>query len=159
MVKAHDEIVDAHEEQAEQIRKLQLKMADLEDRSRQNNLKIRGVPETVKSTDLIPYLQQLFLKLIPDLTPRDLLMNRAHRISKPAHLPDTVPRDVLTRIHFYHIKERLLCVARTAHNLHYPYAGVSVYQDLLAATSQRRKGIAGDSPQSYRSPTMAKWTS
>lgn len=109
VVKVHDEMVDVHEEHAEQISKLQLKVADLEDHSRRNNLKIRGVPKAVKPNDLIPYLQQLFLKTIPNLTPKDLLMDRAHRIPKPAHLPDTVPRDVLTRIYFYHIKERLLC--------------------------------------------------
>lgn len=96
--KAHDKMVDAHETQSDMIRKLQLKVADLEDRSHHNNINIRGVPKAVKSQDLIPYLQ-LFLKLIPDLIPRDILMDRAHRIRKPAHLPDTIPRDFLTRIH------------------------------------------------------------
>ena len=67
-----DEMVDAHEEQTDMNYKL--KVADLEDRSRRNNLKIRGIPEAVKPQDFIPYLQQIFLKLIPDLTPRDLLI-------------------------------------------------------------------------------------
>lgn len=96
VIKAHDEIIDAHEDRADTIRKLQLKVADLKDRSRRNNIKIRGVTEVVKPQELIPYLQQLFMKLIPDLTPRDLLMDRAHRIPKPTYLPDTVLRDVLT---------------------------------------------------------------
>lgn len=34
MVKAHVEMVDAHEQQVEAIQKLQLKMVDLEDHSR-----------------------------------------------------------------------------------------------------------------------------
>lgn len=69
-------------------------------------------------------------------------MNRAQRMPKPAHLPDTVHRDVLTRIHFYHIKEWLLLAAKTAHNLPHPYAGVLLYQDLSVATSQHRKEFA-----------------
>lgn len=44
----------------------------------------------VKQNDLVSYLHQLFLKLIPDLTPRDMLLDRAHRNPKPTHLPDTV---------------------------------------------------------------------
>lgn len=48
IVKAHDEIVDVHEEQMETIHKLQLKVANLEDHSRRNNIKLRGISEAVK---------------------------------------------------------------------------------------------------------------
>lgn len=104
MVAAHNEVVDVNEGQAETICKLQLKVADLEDRSRNNNITIWGIPETLKNQEIISYLKLLFLKLLPDLSPRDLLMDHAHRIPKPAYVPDTVPRDVLTRVHYYHIK-------------------------------------------------------
>lgn len=92
VAKAHDELVNAHESQNEMIHKLQLKVADLEDRSRRNNIKLRGIPEIVKPRELVPYIHQLFLKLIPDLSPRDLLMDRAHRIPKPTYLPGPTPR-------------------------------------------------------------------
>lgn len=46
---AHNAVVDTKDEQAEAIRQLRLKLTDLEDRSRQNNIKIRGVPESVNS--------------------------------------------------------------------------------------------------------------
>lgn len=137
VIEAHDEMVDAHKEKADVICQLQLKVADLEYRSRRNNIKIRGVPEAVKPQELITYLQQLFLKIIHDLSPRNLLMDRVHRFHKPVHLPDTVPRDVLTRVHFYHSKEHLLRVARTSHSLPPPYAAVALYQDL--STSKLRK--------------------
>lgn len=71
-------MVDAHEEQADIIRQLQLNIADLEDCSGRNNIKVRGVAEAVKPQDHIHYLQQFFLKLIPDLSPRYLLMYRTH---------------------------------------------------------------------------------
>lgn len=59
IAKAHNEMVDVYEKQAEWIQKLQLKVVDLEDRSRNNNLKFRGISESVKPRDLLPYLKQL----------------------------------------------------------------------------------------------------
>ncbi|CAH2283431.1 Hypothetical predicted protein, partial [Pelobates cultripes] len=40
----------------EDFQKLQGKMADIEDRSRRNNIRVRGVPETVQGPDIPPYL-------------------------------------------------------------------------------------------------------
>lgn len=129
-----------YEEQGNTISKLQMKVADLEDRSHRNNLKKkRGIPEAVKPQDLIPYLQLLFLKFILDVTPRDLLMDTEHRIPKPLHLPDTVPRDVLTLIHFYHIKEQLLRAGRSSLALSLPYAGIALYQDSKIRKEKMRK--------------------
>lgn len=48
-VRAHNELLDAHEHHASEIHHMKLKLADLEDRSRRNNIKFRGIPESVKS--------------------------------------------------------------------------------------------------------------
>lgn len=88
-------MVDELEEQMEMMCKLQIKVADLEHHSRLNNLTIRGISEAVKQIDLVAYPHQLFLQLIPNMTPRDILLDRAHRIPKPSQLPDTVFKDVL----------------------------------------------------------------
>lgn len=40
--------------------------ADLEDRSRRNNIKFRGIPEAVKPPDLTHYIQQLFFNSSPN---------------------------------------------------------------------------------------------
>lgn len=39
--------VDVHNDQEDGMEKLKAKVADLEDRSRRNNVKIRGMPESV----------------------------------------------------------------------------------------------------------------
>lgn len=52
---AYNEMADAHDKHAEEIQYLQAKVADLEDHSRRNNIKFRGVPESVKAPKLIPY--------------------------------------------------------------------------------------------------------
>lgn len=85
---------------SEEIRLLQAKVADLENCSRKNNIKFRGIPKTVKPQDLIHYIQQLFFKLNPQLSQADIAIDRAHRIVKPNYLPESVPRDVL-RIHVF----------------------------------------------------------
>lgn len=84
---AYIELVDAHQHQAEEMQLITAKMADLEDRSRRNNLKIRGIPETVPPAELSSYLQQFFKLLVPSLTTLDFTIHRAHRIFKPAHIP------------------------------------------------------------------------
>lgn len=50
--------------------------------SRRNNLKIRGIPETVSPAELTCYLQQLFKLLVPSLATVDLTIDRTHRIFK-----------------------------------------------------------------------------
>lgn len=47
-----NELVDAHNERDDEISWLKAKVADLEDRSRWNNVKIRGIPESVTAPDL-----------------------------------------------------------------------------------------------------------
>lgn len=80
------------------------KLADLEDRSKRNNLKIRGIPETVKVTQLPQFVQDMFLALAPALSALELTVDRVHRVPKPPFLADDVPRGVLLRLHFYRAK-------------------------------------------------------
>lgn len=65
----------------------------MEDRSRRNNLKIRGIPESVQQSDLGPYAATLFKNLIPSLTDLDVTIDRTHRLPKPSHLSDHISRD------------------------------------------------------------------
>lgn len=44
----YNEMADAYDHHTEEIRFLQVKMADLEDRSRRNNIKFRSILETIK---------------------------------------------------------------------------------------------------------------
>lgn len=43
-----NDLVDAQEENEDEMEGIRAKMADMEDRSRRNNMKIRGIPETVQ---------------------------------------------------------------------------------------------------------------
>lgn len=52
----------------------------------QNYLKFSGIPDSVTTPELIPDLQQLLKALLPLENPKDFIINRAHRLVKPASL-------------------------------------------------------------------------
>lgn len=113
----------------------------LEDRSRRNNVKLRGVPETILPADLPRYAKELMHLVIPEASPRDVIVDRIHRIAKPSHLAASVPRDVLMRVHFYHTKEKLLMGLRDKSPLPSPYTGIQLCPDLSKYTLQLRRQL------------------
>lgn len=119
-----------------------MKLADLEDRSRRNNLKIRGIPKSISAQQLPNFACDLFQTVIPSLSPTDLTIDRIHRVPKPTFLPQEVPRDVLLRVHFFQIKEKILHAFRTADNLPDQAANLQVLPDLSQYTLQQRRNLA-----------------
>ena len=138
---AHNELVDDHFALEEEVRQLKLKVSDLEDRSRRNNIKFRGIPENVKNNDLRIFLQKMFVDLIPSLQKQDLVIDRAHRLPKPSHITAKLPRDVIAKIHFFQTKDMLMHFARHHAPLPDPYAGIILYSDLSQATILARKNL------------------
>lgn len=135
---AHNELVDAHMDLEDELKALRLKVTDLEDRS-SRNMKLRGIPESVKPAELSSFLQQM-TKTLPTLTPADVI-DRAHRLHKLPHLHEKVPRDVIARIHFFHIKGQLMRFCRQNDTLSDPYAGITIYADLSQATMKSRNNL------------------
>ncbi|XP_040294375.1 uncharacterized protein LOC121005667 [Bufo bufo] len=80
---AHNTLVDAHNSQEDDITAIKAKLADLEDSTRGNNVKFRGIPETVSPGEFSKYLQKIMQALLPEASPLDLTVDRAHRLPKP----------------------------------------------------------------------------
>lgn len=139
---AHNGLVDAHGTLEEEVSALTAKLADLEDRNRRNNVKFRGVPESVSPAELSSYVQQLLKAVLPTSTTHDLVIDRAHRLPKPKALPDSIPRDVIARIHFFHIKEDLMQTARKMEQLPEPFHKVKLFTDLSQHTIRARQRLA-----------------
>ncbi|CAH2322311.1 Hypothetical predicted protein [Pelobates cultripes] len=119
---------------SDKITLMEHKLANLEDRSRSNNLRLRGVPESVTQAELPAYVRGL-LRAYGLVVPPDMLqVGRAHRVPRPRHLPDTTPRDVLIRIHYFHIKEHILHESRNKSKPHEDFPTVHLFTDLSAAT-------------------------
>lgn len=93
---SHNTLIDAHIDHSEELTWLRSKVADLEDRSRRNNVKIRGVPETVLPTQLQQYAHDLIKTLLPAISESEIHVDRIHRLPKPAHLPDNILRVLMS---------------------------------------------------------------
>lgn len=136
-----NDLVDASEEKDEDMEWVKAKLADIEDRSRRNNLKIRGIPESVVQADLSTYINTMFKTLLPEATDMDITVDRVHRLPKPSHLPDHIPRDVILRVHFYHIKEKLMLSMRKKGQIPSQYADLQLYADLSQYTLMKRRNL------------------
>lgn len=95
--KTVNNLVHAYVEQRDDNLQIKEKLADLKDHTRRNNIKLGVIPEAILPSDLHKYTRDLISTMLSDLTPIELTIDR---IPKPSHLEDTVPRDVLMRIHF-----------------------------------------------------------
>lgn len=122
---AHNDLVDSHFELIEEMKQLRLKMADIEDRSRCNNIKFRGISEFVKNTELHEFAKKMMSDLLPKIPHQELISDRAHRLPKPQHISEKLPRDVIAQINLYHFKD--LLIQRVP--LPDPYAGIIFYSD------------------------------
>lgn len=152
-----NDLIDAHDEIKEEQEWVRAKLADLEDRSRRNNDMLRGVPETILPADLSKYAEDLIHTILPDASPRDIIIDRIHRIAKPTHLAASVPRDVLMRVHFFHIKEKLMMEARSKSPLPRPYEGVQIFPDLSKYVLQLRRSLKPVTKGLHNHKILYKW--
>lgn len=152
-----NDLIDAHDEIKEEQEWVCAKLADLEDRSRRNNVKLRGVPENIPPADLPKFAKDLIHTILPDTSPRDIIIDRIHRIAKPSHLAASIPRDILMRIHFYHIKEKLMIEARSKSPLPRPFEGIQIFPDLSKYTLQLRRNLNSITKGLNNHKILYKW--
>lgn len=62
----------------------QAKMVDMEDKFRRNNVKIRGIPESVRQQDRQNYVS--LTTILPDMSALDFMVDRIHCLPKPTYL-------------------------------------------------------------------------
>ncbi|CAH2219796.1 Hypothetical predicted protein [Pelobates cultripes] len=136
-----EDLIDAHNASTEQIKSLtpqlqqcETKIMDLEDRSRRSNIRMRGIPETVLQADLPSYKHCFFRALVPEIHTDMLFVDRLHRVPKPQQIAASLPRDVLLKAHYFHVKDLLMRRSRTAKDLPAEYSSIKMFSNLSAAT-------------------------
>lgn len=105
MVGSHNNLIVSHEALQAEVLALRDKVSNLEDGSR-HKVKIRGTPETVSTNGLHDYTVDLYIA--PTKGPVLLI----DRLPRPRNAPEGAPRDILMRMHYFHVKESLLKAAR-----------------------------------------------
>lgn len=89
--------------------KMQDKVADLESRSRRNNIRIYGVPEDTEGSSITEFVSELFKRHLALPEGEELHVQRAHRalIPKPAAASSS-PRSIIVNFLEFRVKELVL---------------------------------------------------
>ncbi|KAJ8332654.1 hypothetical protein SKAU_G00424430 [Synaphobranchus kaupii] len=121
-------------------RALQDKLTDLEGRSRRNNIRIYGVPESAEGTSMHHYVEDLIKTELGDSLGlqqgKELGIERAHRALAPKPPAGATPRSVVVRFLRFTTKENVLHAAWKK-NVH--VQGKRVYFDHDYAEEVQRK--------------------
>lgn len=109
---------------------LKLKVSDLEGRSRRQNVRIIGLPESIEG----PRPTKFFSKLLADVFGTDVLasppeLDRAHRSLAPKPAPGGKPRPVILRFHRFQVKDLVICEARKRGTLYYKSHPIRLFDD------------------------------
>ena len=104
-----------------EIRALQIKCEDLENRSRRNNLKMVGIAEGEEGKAPTAFISNLLKDLfgLEDLP----LIDRAHRLGQVKPNTGQPPRPFILRAHFFDVKEQIIRLAREKVDLTYERKG------------------------------------
>ena len=93
--------------------KLKAKTADLEARSRRNNVGIVGLAELIEGPRPTDFFSGLLFQLLGEETlPKSTVLDRAHRSLGPKPKEGERPRPVIVWFHDYQTKEKVLREAR-----------------------------------------------
>lgn len=133
-VSALEQAQDSHKDSAIS---LQLHLEEIEDRSRRNNLRLRGIPEAVGSDQLAETVKEIFRTAL-DESGTEIELNRVHRTLGPRPSDPSNPRDVVCRLHRYLQKEAILRCAWEHGDVEHHGAQVRILPDLSRATLKRR---------------------
>uniref|UniRef100_A0A8C5PPN5 Uncharacterized protein n=1 Tax=Leptobrachium leishanense TaxID=445787 RepID=A0A8C5PPN5_9ANUR len=111
---------------------------DISNRSRRNNLSIRGLPESVAAAELENTLVGVFKRMVPSLPTERLHLDRAHRVFRSPTARSNQPRDVVVRLHYFQSKE---AIQRAGREMAVEYEGstLQLFQDIAPATLAKRR--------------------
>lgn len=120
--------------------KLRAKMMDIESRSRRNNIRIVGLPETTEGPQPTAFFSELLLEVFGEAvlgtTPE---CDRAHRVPQPKPRPDQKPRAVIICLHKYQTKEAIIREARAKRGkLNYRGNSIAVFEDYAPEVMEER---------------------
>lgn len=92
----------------EQQRKLQIKVLDLESRSRRNNIRVFGIPEGQEGVSVTQFIEKLLQSQLQLPEDFNLKIQRAHRALASKPPPGASPRAVIVNFLEFSTKEMIL---------------------------------------------------
>ncbi|XP_053571514.1 uncharacterized protein LOC128661265 [Bombina bombina] len=124
---------------------LHQRLEDLENRSRRNNLRILGIPESLKPKDLIRFVEDTLPRLLK-LTPAVFKgsVEQAHRVGpeRQTDRGNTQPRQVMTRLLHFQLKVEMLQAYRRPSPVLFEGSKLLIFQDYSSELMRKRKEIS-----------------
>lgn len=121
---------------------LRLKVTDLEARSRRQNIKIIGLPEKIENGHPTEFLAKFIPELLgADNFPKPLEVDRAHRLGRRLSEDNARPSVMITRIHHFQLKEKILLLARQQFPLRYNGKVVHFFPDYPAEVMKQQQAF------------------
>lgn len=116
------------------IQALNTHLEDLEDRGRRNNIRILGLPEATADCDLRATIVGVFNKILGKPVTDHIEVDRVHRTSEFKCSNNTQPQKVLCRVHYFVLKEEILCKAASIGTIDFNSAQLSLFPDFSRRT-------------------------
>lgn len=101
-------VEDAQTSQAVSMLTQQLHLEEIEDCSRRNSLRLRGLPEATGTEDLAATTLAIFRNIAGDTFPANMSFDRIYRALGPRSADPNHPRDAICWVHQYSHKEIVL---------------------------------------------------
>uniref|UniRef100_A0A3B4EYR5 L1 transposable element RRM domain-containing protein n=1 Tax=Pundamilia nyererei TaxID=303518 RepID=A0A3B4EYR5_9CICH len=121
------------------IQELQLKVDDLENRSRRSNLRLVGLPENTEQGELTIFLQTFLIDVFGrDALPSPPIIERAHRL-QGRNTPNGPPRVIIMKFLNYQDKMRVMRAARLKGKITYNGHHIMFFPDLSTEVQKQRK--------------------
>lgn len=118
---------------------LTAKLADLEGRSRRQNIRIVGLPESIEGSRPTAFFSHLLVDVLgTEILPSPPELDRAHRSLAPKPAPGAKPRPVIIRLHRFQVKDQIIREARRRGNLSFKEHNIRIYEDYTAEVLKQR---------------------
>lgn len=118
---------------------MRVKLEDLKNRSRRNNVRVIGIPEGTKGNHPSAFIETLLLEVFGEQSfTRKPQVDRAHRSLAPPSKPNQDPRPFIVRMHHYQMRELILRLAREKGQVLYKGSRIHFYPDVSAKVAKRR---------------------
>lgn len=121
------------------LNSVQSKNSDLEARSRRNNVRFTGIPESTNIPNMEEYIETMARELFSSDLSDLFLIERAHRTLSPRPQPGMSPRPIIARVLNYRDRDAILKSAREKGMLHYQGNKIEVYPDYTMQVQNARR--------------------
>lgn len=116
-------------------------LKDLDNRARRCNVRVRGIPESVDSDQIVTTLRSVFNSLLERQEDADIHFVRAHRELRPRGPDFAPPRDIICCLESYGLKEEIMRKARRNDNIVFNGSTIMLFQDLSQITLRNRRAL------------------